>query len=143
MTDAATATGDVMSTQAKGTFQLKSFDEDTVEEFAEGGKLTRARIVQIYTGDLDGEAASALTMLYRPDGTATYVGFQRFTGTVGDRSGSYLEQVTGGYDNTEARSTSQVLDGTGTGDLAGLRGTGTSAAPHGSTGTYTLDYDLG
>jgi hypothetical protein len=132
-----------MTAQAKGTFQLKSFDEDTVEEFEAGGKLTRARLVQTVTGDLDGEQASALTMLYRPDGTATYVGFQRFTGTLGGRSGSYLEQVSGAYDNTEARSTSQVIEGSGTGDLADLRGEGTSAAPHGSTGTYTLAYDLG
>ena len=132
-----------MTTTAKGTFQLKAFDEDTIEEYGAGGKLTRARIVQTYTGDLEGEAASALTMLYRPDGTATYVGYQRFTGTVAGRSGSYLEEVSGGYDNTEARSTSRVIAGLGTGDLADLRGEGTSAAPHGSTGTYTLDYDLG
>lgn len=132
-----------MTTHAKGTFEVKSFDEETLDEIDGGTKLTRARIVQTMAGDLEGELTNDYLMHYRADGTASYLGFQRFIGRVGDRSGSFVQQATGGYDNTQAKATSFVVSGSGTGELSNLRGEGTAVAPHGSTGTYTLDYTLG
>jgi hypothetical protein len=132
-----------MTTHASGAFELKSFDEDTTEEFEDGTKLTRARIVQSLSGDLEGDLTVDFFMYYRADGTASFAGYERFVGRLGDRSGSFVQQAIGTYDNTQATTTSFVVPGSGTGDLAELSGEGTTAAPHGSTGTYTLDYHLG
>ena len=35
-----------------------------------------------------------------------------------------------------------MVPGSGTGELATLRGTGTAEVPMGTSGTYTLDYEL-
>jgi len=130
-----------MTTRASGTFEVSSFDEETTEEFGGGLKLTRARIVQKMTGGLDGEMTINYLMQYRDDATACFVGFQRFVGRMGDRTGSFVMEATGGYDGTSARTTSFVVSGSGSGDLDRISGAGTTAAPHGSTGTYTFDFD--
>ena len=53
-----------------------------------------------------------------------------------------LQQV-GTYEGTTARATWQVVPGSGTGDLTGLRGEGGYVAEHGQPqAPYTLDYDL-
>ena len=48
----------------------------------------------------------------------------------------------GQYDGKEARSRLEVVSGSATAELAGLRGTGQAVAPTGSTGTFSLDYEL-
>jgi hypothetical protein len=50
--------------------------------------------------------------------------------------------MTGGYDGTVARSEWEVVDGSGTGALAGMRGAGISEATSDGTPVYRLDYDL-
>jgi hypothetical protein len=82
-------------------------------------------------------------MCYRPDGTAVFTGLQHMTGQVGGKSGSYVLVSDGTYDGTEARSTWQVVAGSGTGELAGLRGGGTSVATSTPPGSLRFDYDLG
>jgi hypothetical protein len=51
-------------------------------------------------------------------------------------------QSIGGFDGKVARADVTVVPGSGTGELAGLRGTGTAEVPMGTSGSYTLDYDL-
>lgn len=81
-------------------------------------------------------------MAYRPDGTAAFVGLQRIGGTLGGRSGSFVVTTVGEFGGTEAIGTWAVVDGAGTGDLAGLHGRGGFRAPHGPAATFELDYDL-
>jgi hypothetical protein len=133
---------DAMATHAAGTFQLTSWDENAYEELEGKTKLTRARITQDFTGDLEAKGSWEALMYYRADGTATFVGLARLAGRIGTRSGSFVVQTIGDFDGEVARSTWSVVPGSGTGDLEGLRGEGTSAAPHGPNGTFTLDYDL-
>jgi hypothetical protein len=64
-------------------------------------------------------------------------------GRLGGRSGSFVVETNGVYEGGEARTTWSVVPGSGTGELAGLRGEGGAVAPGGPNGTYTLDYDLG
>jgi hypothetical protein len=131
-----------MTTHAEGTFTVASWDEDTFEELGGGAKLTRARIVQEFTGDLEATGAAELLMCYAADGTATIVGLQRFLGRLGDRKGGFVLQSVGSYDGKEAKSTLTVVPGSGTDGLAGLRGEGTSAVGSEPPGSFTLDYEL-
>lgn len=131
-----------MTTHAEGTFTVASWEEDTFDELGGGAKLTRARIVQEFTGDLEATGAAELLMCYAPDGTATIVGLQRFLGRLGDRKGGFVLQSIGAYDGTVAKSNLSVVPGSGTDGLAGLSGKGTSVVGSEPPGTVTLDFDL-
>jgi uncharacterized protein DUF3224 len=126
---------------AEGDFVLRSFDEKPIEEFDNGTKVTRARIVTAYTGDLTGTATADVVMYYSADGTARILGFQRFEGTIGEREGAFVMESLGEFDGELATASLTVMAGHGTGDLAGIDGSGTTAAPMGPNGTYTLNYD--
>lgn len=131
-----------MSARASGTFTVKSWDETPVTDFEGGGKLTRASIAGTYSGELEGEATTETVMCYRADGTATYVSFERVVGKIGGRAGSFVLRGTGSYDGSEAKATMTVVPGSGTGELAGLRGEGKFRAPHGPQGEIELEYQF-
>lgn len=134
-----------MTAHAEGTFTVASWEEDTFQDLADQEeKLTKARMGFQLSGDLAGDLVSDTLMYYREDGTAEYTGLQRFTGQIAGRSGTCVMIADGGYNGGEARSTWRIIPGSGSGDLAGLEGSGTSVAAAGQPGgTYSLDYKLG
>ena len=136
-----------MSTQAKGTFDLKSWDEQTWEgqssKGVPGAKLTHARVTNAFHGDIEGEGTAQMLMVYQDDGSASYVGLERVIGRVGSRSGSFVWQSHGIFEDGAAKTTWSVVPGSGTGDLAGLRGKGGYIAHHGEEHIpFTFDYNF-
>ena len=91
-------------------------------------RRAKARYTKSFTGDLEGESQVEYLMMYRPDGSASFVGLERFTGRIGDRSGTFVLQRTGTYEAELAKESYSVVPGSGSGALAGLRGSGTPAA---------------
>lgn len=126
-----------MSTQAKGTFKIDSWDEQPYAD-----KLSRAQVKATYSGDIEGQGETEWLMCYREDKTADFVGFQRIVGDLGGRSGSFVLQSTGAFDGKEATGPLAIVEGSGTGELAGIAGTGTFSAPMGGEPSLSLDYDL-
>jgi hypothetical protein len=128
---------------ATGSFKIAGWDEQPWAEAEGAPKLTHARTTATYRGDLEGEGTAGLLMLY--DGTdATYGGYERITGTLGGRSGSFVLRLEGGFEQGAARTSWTVAEGTGTGGLAGLRGTGGYAASHGEAEiAFELRWSLG
>jgi hypothetical protein len=124
------------------TAEVTSWEEATYREFVGGGKLTRATVAQALPGDLVGESVTEFLMCYQPDGTTRFLGQQYIVGTIGGRSSGFVAHAEGTYDGTEARGTWSVVAGSGTAGLHGLRGEGTSVAPHGTTASLTSDYDF-
>jgi hypothetical protein len=131
-----------MSTHATITAEIRSWDEAPYVEGDGGAKLTKAAVVQGFAGDLDGEGAMEYLMCYRPDGSAGFLGQQRIEGTLAGRTGSFVIHTTGTFEGREARSTFTVVDGSGTGGLAGLRGEGSAVAGQDMNVAMTFDYDL-
>jgi Protein of unknown function (DUF3224) len=129
-------------TQARGSFEITSWNEDAYEEPEGGGKLTRASVEQAFSGDIVGDGAVQWLMFYRIDSTAHFVGLQRVTGSIGGRNGTFVLETSGEFDGTEAEGEWTVVEGSGIGGLSGLRGTGGFRAPHGSTATFELGYEL-
>ena len=129
--------------KATGSFQITSFNEDTYEDRGDGAKLTHASGDQAFSGDIEGEGQVHWLMCYRPDGSATYVGLQRITGSVGGRSGSFVIDASGEFDGAASRGTWSVVPGSGEGDLAAISGSGKFEAPGGPNASYDLDYELG
>ena len=124
-------------------FAIKSWDEKPFDEGAELPKLTRARVAKTFTGELEGEGRVEYLMTYRGDGSATFVGLERVVGRLGGRAGSFVLQRTGVFEAGVAKETYSVVPGSGTGELTGLRGDGSSAVGHGLEHPFTLSYELG
>jgi Protein of unknown function (DUF3224) len=128
---------------AASTFKIESWEEKPYAEIEGGRKLTKASVKQALSGDIEGEAAVEWLMCYRPDQTADFVGLQRISGQLGERSGSFVVvQSAGTFDGTEARASISVVPDSGTGDLSGLRGTGELSAPQGGEYSLTLEYEF-
>ena len=129
-----------MSTEAKGSFKIESWDEQPYAETEGGGKLTRATVKQSFDGDIEGEGQTEWLMCYRPDQTADFVGLQRVVGKVGERSGSLVLESTGSFDGKEAKGPLTIIAGSGTGDLEGIAGEGEMRAPLGGEPQVSLSY---
>ena len=128
-------------TTASGPFEVTGGSEDTYDE--DGGvKLTHASGTQRFEGDLTADGAVHWLMLYRPDKTAHFVGLQRVTGSLEGRQGSFVAAAEGDHDGSGSTVTFSILDGSGTGALAGIAGEGRLVAPGGPKGTYELHYTL-
>ncbi|MDQ6727328.1 MAG: DUF3224 domain-containing protein [Actinomycetota bacterium] len=134
-----------MTTHATITVEIRSWDEAPYfeDEDGSGAKLTRATVAQGFAGDLEGEGTMEFLMAYRPDGSAGFIGQQRIEGALAGRPGAFIIHATGAYEGSEARSTFTVVDGSGTGGLAGLRGGGTAVAGQDMSVAMAFDYDLG
>jgi hypothetical protein len=109
-----------MQKTMEAKLKIESWDEKPYRELDEGGKLTRADV--LLSGPDDGltSATSESLMFYRADGTSAYVTVMHITGMLGGRRGSFVLQGHGTYDGTTARGQSHVVEGSGTGELAGL-----------------------
>ncbi|HMN30258.1 MAG TPA: DUF3224 domain-containing protein [Caldilineaceae bacterium] len=133
--------------QAKGTFAIKSWDEKTWDgkEWSEvqGAKLTHAKVVQSFHGDIEAECTAQLLMAYPAEGAVSYTGLQLMTGTLAGRTGTFVLQSSGAFEGDSAKTTWFVTPGSGAGELKGLRGAGGYVAVHGVEQVpYTLDYDF-
>ena len=129
--------------KATGSFTVKSWDENTYQELDDDGKLTKASVGFALDGDLTADAVWDAVMCYRPDGSAVFTGYQQMTGQLAGRTGGFVLLADGEFVNGEARSRWQVVAGTGTGELAGLTGSGSAVATATPPGSYTFDFDLG
>ncbi len=132
-----------MTTQAKGTFAVSAWDENTYEELESGGKLTKAHVTFGFDGDLSGEGGWEAVMCYLADGTASFAGYQHTTGTLGGKKGDFVLRADGTFSDGQARTYWKVVEGSATGELTGLRGSGTAVTTGGTGGDFTFDYDLG
>ncbi|MFL5713146.1 MAG: DUF3224 domain-containing protein [Chloroflexota bacterium] len=130
-------------TTATGTFEVQPGAETPIEETGDGLRVTHATGTQRFSGDIEGEGSIDWLMCYLPTKSARFVGLQRITGTIGGRRGSVILEATGHHDGTGSSSTWSVIEGTGTGELTGIRGTGGFEAKGGATVSYRLDYELG
>jgi hypothetical protein len=129
-------------TKATGTFDVLSGDEDSYATRDGGGRLAHAWGDQAFSGDISGDGNVHWLMAYAADKTAHLVGVQEIKGSVGGRSGSFLIEATADHNGKSSRGSWSIIDGSGTGDLTGITGTGSFDAPGGPKATYELDYEL-
>lgn len=129
-------------TTANARFAIKNWDEKPYSEGPDLPKLTRASVTKNFTGDIEGESHVEYLMMYRSDGSATFVGLERVVGRIGDKKGSFVLQRTGAFEGGQAKETYTVVAGSATGDLSGLRGEGRSSVGHGMEHPFALDYEL-
>jgi len=129
-----------MTQHAAATFTLNSWDEKPYDETDGLPKLSRVSATKSYEGDIAGEGRVEYLMMYRADGSATFIGLERVIGSVGDRSGSFVFQHSGIFENGIAKVDLFVVSGSGTERLDGLQGKGEFAVGHNPPYKMTLDY---
>jgi hypothetical protein len=115
-----------MTTQASAKLKITggnqiSFADPSVVDL-ETPKLTRGSFVSAYQGDLEGNEVLEELKCYTTPTTAKVYGLARFTGRLGDKSGSFVFEKIGQFEDGVLISTWTVVPDSGTGDLKNLRG---------------------
>ena len=123
------------------TFGIEEWDEAPTWE-AHGRRITRARVVKRYEGALAGTGTMEYVMAYEDDGTACYVGLERVEGTLDGREGAFLMEDRGTFRDGVAASDFQIVEGSGTDELAGIEGTAIVDAVKADTQRMRLEYAL-
>jgi Protein of unknown function (DUF3224) len=131
-----------MTKSANARFAIKSWEEKPYSEGPDLPKLTRATVIKAFSGDLEGEGQVEYLMMYRSDGSATFVGLERIIGQIAGKTGSFVLERTGVFEGGQAKESYSVVPGSGTGELSRLRGDGTSAVGHGAEHPFSLNYEL-
>jgi hypothetical protein len=131
-----------MKNTAKARFAIKSWDEKPYSEGADQPKLTRASVTKTFSGDVEGDGQVEYLMTYRGDGSASFVGQERVVGRIGNKTGSFVLQRIGVFENGEAKESYTVISGSATGELRGLEGNGKTAVGHGMEHPFELNYEF-
>ena len=108
---------------------------------ATGTKLSRVQITRRYSGDATGESSSELLLCQTPNGAMAYAGTDHFIGALNGRSGSFVYQHAGIFEAGIFKGIGYIVPGSGTGDLAQLRGT--AWVEVGAGGAHTLHIQEG
>ncbi|MGW6919107.1 DUF3224 domain-containing protein [Kitasatospora sp. NPDC054939] len=135
-----------MATETTGHFSCTDWQENAVGAREQGPSLARASAVNAFTGGIEAGATSCeYTVAYAEDKSGTFAGFELFDGRLDGRGGAFLVEERGRFDaEGTVHCTFEVVPGTATGELAGLRGSGSFTARAGEKSiAYTFAYELG
>ena len=124
---------------AKGNIQVKTW-ESLPFDTTGGPSLNELRVTEDFVGDIAGQGAARMLQTLRADGSASFVAVERVVATLDGRSGSFVLQDEGVLAGNHVKGSWFVVQGSGTGDLAGLRGEGSFEAELGQHAAYTLHY---
>jgi hypothetical protein len=111
-------------TSITATFTIDQWDEQPIAEVDGAPKLTRAIVGKTYAGDIDGTSTTEWLMSYAADGTATFIGMERLQADIDGRHGTFVLQHVGRFADGAATADLTVVEGSGSGRLAGTTGTG-------------------
>ncbi|GAB3122773.1 DUF3224 domain-containing protein [Streptomyces calidiresistens] len=134
-----------MHAPTSGHFVNSRWEEEPLGPDAKGPRLARASVANTFTGVIEAaDTTCAYAIAYAADGGGSYAGMQLLVGRVAGREGSLLLEERGsfGADGT-VRGTFEVVAGSGTGELSGLRGTGGFTHRPGETrSAYGFEHDF-
>ena len=121
--------------KASATYTVKKWEEKPYDDISSEMKMTRASVEYALDGEIKGKAAVEYLMFYshfdaqdQHKAAAEYVGLVRFHGALGGKSGSFVMQDTGSFEQGTASSALQIVEHSGTGELKGIKGKGSYRA---------------
>jgi hypothetical protein len=128
-------------THLESPFRIDAWEPAETDALADpdgaGPATGRAIVRKTYTGELAATSVAELLTCQGDDGAA-YLAQERVVGELGGRRGSFvLQHGASGGSGAESQQWAFVVPGSGAGELAGLRGTGTLAHE-----LITLDWEL-
>lgn len=105
-----------------------------------GPDLVEVKVSETFSGDLSGQGTVRFLQTMNADGSASFVGVERFVGTLDDRKGSFVLQDQGTVSGGVVEGEWFVVPNSATGELEGLRGEGGFKANLGQSAEIWLDY---
>jgi len=130
----------VTRTRANALITVHKYEPAGYDEPAQGPALTRIHVEESFSGDIAGDGAVEFLQAAHADGSASFVGIERVSGSVADREGTFLLQDAGTVDGNVVSGDWFVIPNSGTGGLSGLRGEGGFRASLGENAQVYLDY---
>jgi hypothetical protein len=127
-------------TRATSVITVHKYEPSAYDESAEGPALTRIHVEESFSGDITGDGVVEFLQAAGADGSASFVGIERVTGQIAGRQGTFLLQDAGTVAGNIVSGDWFVIPGSGTGQLAGLRGEGGFRANLGEGAEVHLDY---
>lgn len=125
------------------TFTVQNWNERVVSGDENGPRFAHAHLTCAYTGVIEGTSRCDYLLYYGAEGYPgdgqTAPGLERIEGSVDGRKGSFVIRHEVAYSAQGVRGSFTVIPGSGTGELAGLTGSGTISGT-GGTMNYTFDY---
>ncbi|MEV5240060.1 DUF3224 domain-containing protein [Streptomyces cinnamoneus] len=135
-----------MSVQIDGHITPVKWEEPPpAEQGAPGPRLARASVINAFSGGIEAvETSCEYVIAYVTEKTGTFTGMEVLSGRLDGRAGTFVVEERGRFDDDgTVHCTFEVVPGSGTAALTGLRGTGTFTARHGEPSfPYTFTYDL-
>ncbi|GAA3219954.1 hypothetical protein GCM10017691_03820 [Pseudonocardia petroleophila] len=129
-------------TTTTGRFDLTRWDEEVYDD-AEGARLLRVSSTKAFEGGISGGSETQLLQAFAQEGSAAYVGIERVTAAVDGRSGTFVLRHSAVGSATGGSASIDVVPGSATGALTGLRGElSIQRSPDGEH-TYAFTYELG
>ena len=134
--------------RASGTFKVVAFTPTELSPdpaVATGLPVGVSTMEKRYEGAVEGRSATLFTAAFdQSSGVGTYVAMESFEGAVDGRTGAFNfahSATTGGTDRGEEFFT--IVPTSGTGELAGIRGSGGMAIDADGTHRIWFEYELG
>lgn len=135
-------------TTATITITGRTWDEERVGEVDPAHAVASARFTTEWRGDIRGTSTCWLLISYVAGDPSDphslegpYTGYEQVQATIGERSGTFVLAASGAHTGSVARTDVTIVPGSGTGDLAGISGSGSYAADA-MEYTMQLDYRL-
>ncbi|MGF6886393.1 hypothetical protein ABIA39_004833 [Nocardia sp. GAS34] len=133
--------------RATGTFSVKSFVPTDVKPdpaIPTAVPVGVARMEKLFDGEVSGRSATLFTAAFdQAAGVGTYLAMESFEGSVNGSAGTFCfahSATTSGTDRSAEFFT--IVPASGTGDLAGITGTGGIAVDADNTHRIWFDYEL-
>ncbi len=130
-----------MPRQIKGEFDVRRSPEPPCD-LGDGAQAGHMRFDKRFHGDLNATSVvHMLAAMTSTEGSGAYVAIERIAGTLDGRSGAFLTQHSGVMDRGAPSLSLTVVPDSGSGELAGLRGSMKIDIVDGKH-YYTFDYTL-
>lgn len=131
-----------MTSRATSTFTVDDWRE-TASRDRDGVRTSAARVTKTFTGDLQAVGVADVLMLNGvPEGSGSYVALERIEGALHGAEGGFALVHCAHRSPDGHEGTWRIAPGSGTGDLAGIRGTATLDVHTDGTHVLTLEYAL-
>lgn len=133
---------------AAGTFTVAAFDPTDLSPtpaIETGLAVGVSTMTKQFTGEVDGRSATLFTAAFdQASGVGTYLAMESFEGRLGDRAGTvnFAHSATTLGDGGRAGDYFVIVPGSGTGDLAGITGSGGLTVDPDGAHRVWFDYDL-
>ncbi|KIF07361.1 hypothetical protein PL81_02375 [Streptomyces sp. RSD-27] len=129
-----------------GRFTYAQWEEEAAGPADAVPRIARASVVNSFSGGIEAAGtACTYAIAYLTATSGTFTGLERVDGTLDGLRGSFVLEERGSFQEDGTTSCSfEVVPGSGTGDLAGLRGSGGFVHRQGEGSVpYTFSYARG